>query len=120
MSTIPKNPKTEIDGDGDGDGEPGKASGFATSKWRRHQVAKPVASIEKIFSDHHRSIPKNPNISLEFSPDNHTLVKTEIDGDGTMDNTRIEKIFSDLHRSRRTTPKTNRSSSWDSDSEPGP
>jgi hypothetical protein len=47
MSTTPKNPKTEIDGDGDGDGEPGKASGFATSKWRRHQVAKPVASIEK-------------------------------------------------------------------------
>ena len=47
--------KTEIDGDGDGDGEPGEASGFATSKWLRHQVASPVASIEKIFSDHHRS-----------------------------------------------------------------
>ena len=113
MSTIPKNPKTEIDGDGDGDGEPGKASGFATSKWRRHQVAKPVASIEKIFSDHHRSIPTNPNINLEFSPDNHTLVKME------MDTTRIEKIFSDHHRSRPTSPtKTNGFSSWDSDSEP--
>jgi hypothetical protein len=35
-----------------------------------------------------------------------------------MDNTRIEKIFSDHHRSRRTTPKTNGFSSWDSDSEP--
>jgi hypothetical protein len=75
------------------------------------------------------TIPKNPNISL------HTLVKTEIDGDGdgdgepgeasgfatyqgTMDNTRIEKIFSDHNRSRRTTPKTNGFSSWDSDSEP--
>jgi hypothetical protein len=85
----------------------------------RHQVASPVASIEKIFS----TIPKNPKI------------KTEIDGDGdgdgepgeasgfatlqgTMDNTRIEKIFSDHHRSRRTTPKTNGFSSWDSDSEP--
>jgi hypothetical protein len=85
----------------------------------RHQVASPVASIEKIFS----TIPKNPKI------------KTEIDGDGdgdgepgeasgfatlqgTMDNTRIEKIFSDHHRSRHTTPKTNGFSSWDSDSEP--
>ena len=73
------------------------------------------------------TIPKNPKI------------KTEIDGEpgeasgfatlqGTMDNTRIEKIFSDntriekifsdIHRSRRTTPKTNGFSSWDSDSEP--
>ena len=71
------------------------------------------------------TIPKNPNIKLEFAPDNHTLVKTELDGDGTMDTTRIEKIFSNLlhvseHliRSRLTTPKTNGSSSWDSDSEP--
>ena len=79
------------------------------------------------------TIPKNPNIKLAFSPDNHTLVKTEIDGDGdggpgeasgfatrqgTMDNTRIEKVFSDHHRSRRTSPKTNGFSSWDSDSEP--
>jgi hypothetical protein len=64
------------------------------------------------------TIPKNLNISLEFSLDNHTLVKTEIDGDGTMDNKRIEKIFSDHHHSRRTTPKTNGFSSWDSDSEP--
>ena len=31
------------------------------------------------------TIPKNPNIKLAFSPDNHTLVKTEIDGDGDGD-----------------------------------
>ena len=88
------------------------------------------------------TIPKNPNISEivgdgdgDGEPDDQTLVQTEIDGDGdgdgepgeargfaihsgTMDNTRIEKIFSDHHRSRRTTPKTNGFSSWDSDSEP--
>ncbi len=47
-----------------------------------------------------------PNISLEFSPDDHTLVKTEINGDGkpgeASGNATCPEGFS----------------SWDSDSEP--
>jgi hypothetical protein len=35
------------------------------------------------------TIPKNPNIKLEFSPDNHTLVKTEMD---TEEDERIFKL----------------------------
>ncbi len=56
------------------------------------------------------TIPKNPNISLEFSPDDHKLVKTEINGDGDGDGEPGEASGS------ATCPEG--FSSWDSDSEP--